>query len=202
MGDPSDPILEKLKEKFNECGSEIPQGILSEEFEDKSLYLCAHKIEVPENERTGADEITHSVLFITSFENISNYLDEWIISTMGKNDYKKVNNDRGNMCIIPLSLFFNENGDIRENTITFTNTRSSYWSFSSGWNDWGIKIKITDNDLDIYNYSMEPRGINGDDIQDDVVHTRYSITMGEYEIIELYNRDRGKDGIEFDYWSP
>ena len=202
MGEPNDSALEKLKEKFGECVPKIPEGIQGDEYEDDTLYMCFHKLWEPESDCPGGDGNTLTMLFITTFGEIDNFLDEWVTRTRSESYYGEVINDSSDMCIIPLSLFFNENGDIRENTITFTNTSNSRWSCCSGWNDSGIKVKIIDNDLDIYDYSMEPRGINGDDIDDDVAHTRYSITIDEDKIIDLYNWGLEKLGKAFDYWSP
>ena len=192
MGDPNDSILAMLKEKLHEC----------EEYEDETPYVVFHKVWEPETGCSGGDGITHTMLGILPFGKIDHFLDQWVTRIRSESYNEEVINDSSDRCMIPLSHFFNENGDIRENTITFTNTSNSRWSCCSGWNDWGYVIRITDNGNVVFDDSMEPRGIYQDDIDDDVAHTQYSITMDEYEIIDLYNRGLENLGKEFDYWCP
>lgn len=193
MGDTNERIWEILKANLS----------VNHECDENTYCLCFFDIQELVESCPSGDTHTHTLSFATKFGNIDNFVEQCKISIVSGRWGCQLINDSANILIIPLSYFIDKDGHVRDNTVTFTNTSSiNGFCCGSGWLDYGIQAYIRDNnDNVIFDYSKEARGINGDDIGDDVFHTRYSIIIDRDEIVDLYKLGLDNLGKGFDYWS-
>ena len=138
------------------------------------------------------DGKTHTIMRVVREDDLHDILDEWIDHIRGEADGEEVSESRDQMLRIDVEDFFDKSGMIRPNDFKLTRTQNETWSYASGWDDWGVEIKIDGDDLDSNSYFTEvPRGFCEGEPEMGVSSTVSTFSMDEDEILELY--EAGKD---------